>query len=563
MTTATKADVRHRSREVVDGPDRAAARAMLRAVGVGDEELNRPFIGVSNLASDITPCNVHLDGLVKRVKEGVRASAGTPFEFGTLTVSDGISMGTEGMKASLVSREAIADSIELVSRAEYFDGLVTVAGCDKNLPGTLMGAARLNIPSVFVYGGTILPGRYRGKDVNIQDVFEAVGAYSKGRISEDDLVELEKVACPGAGSCAGMFTANTMSSTIEAMGMSLPGASSTPAVDQGTLENCFAAGQAVLSLLQQDIKPRDILTKEAFENGIAIAVAMGGSTNVVLHLLAIAHEAGVELSIDDFDRISDRTPYITDMKPGGNYVMADLNKVGGVPLVMKILLNAGLLHGDPMTVTGKTVRENLESVQVDMDQPIVRTVEKPLSPHGSLVILKGDLAPEGSVVKLANVEHLQHKHTGRARVFNREQDAFNAVQSQQIQAGDVVVIRYEGPKGGPGMREMLSTTAAIVGQGLGGDVALITDGRFSGATRGLMVGHVAPEAAVGGPLAVIEEGDTIIIDVPNRRVDLDISADEMDKRLRQWKPIPPNYTSGALAKYASLATSASKGAVTG
>ena len=563
MTTVTKADVRHRSREVVDGPDRAAARAMLRAVGVGDEELRQPFIGVSNLASDVTPCNVHLDGLVKKVKEGVRAAAGTPFEFGALTVSDGISMGTEGMKASLVSREVIADSIELVSRAEYFDGLVTVAGCDKNLPGTLMAAARLNIPSVFVYGGTILPGNFRGKDVNIQDVFEAIGAYSKGSISEDDLVELEKVACPGAGSCAGMFTANTMSSTIEALGMSLPGASSIPAVEQGTLDNCFAAGQAVISLLEQDIKPRDILTREAFENGIAVAVAMGGSTNVVLHLLAIAHEAGVDVSIDDFDSISNRTPYITDMKPGGKYVMADLNKVGGVPLVMRILLDAGLLHGDPLTVTGKTVRENLESVQVDADQPIVHSVEKPLSPHGSLVILKGNLAPEGSVVKLAKIQYLQHKYTGRARVFNREQDAFDAVQSQQIQAGDVVVIRYEGPKGGPGMREMLSTTAAIVGQGLGEDVALITDGRFSGATRGLMVGHVAPEAAVGGPLAVIEEGDPIVIDVPNRRLDLDISADEMDRRLRQWEPIPPNYTTGALAKYASLANSASKGAVTG
>ncbi|MFQ5933750.1 MAG: dihydroxy-acid dehydratase [Dehalococcoidia bacterium] len=563
MTIAVEADVKHRSREVMEGPDRAAARAMLRAVGLGDDELSKPFIGIANLASDVTPCNVHLDSLVEKVREGVRNASGTPFVFGAPTVSDGVSMGTEGMKASLVSREVIADSIELVAHAEYFDGLVTVAGCDKNLPGTLMAAARLNIPSVFVYGGTILPGNYRGTDITIQDVFEAIGAHARGNISDEDLHEIEGAACPGAGSCAGMFTANTMSSTIEAMGMSLPGTSSLPAVEQKILVTSMEAGQGVMTLLERDIKPRDILTREAFENGIAVAVAMGGSTNVVLHLLAIAHEAGVPLDIDDFDRIAGRTPYITDMKPGGRYVMADLDRVGGVPLVMRRLLDAGLLHGDALTVTGKTVRENLESAPVDGDQHIVHTVERPLSPHGSLVILKGNLAPEGAVVKLAKVEHLNHVHRGSARVFNREQDAFEAVQRQDIESGDVVVIRYEGPKGGPGMREMLQVTAAIVGQGLGEDVALITDGRFSGATRGFMVGHVAPEAAVGGPIAAIEEGDTIVLDFPNRRLDLEVSGEELERRLREWTPMQPNYTSGALAKYAKLASSASRGAVTG
>ncbi|MEE9199666.1 MAG: dihydroxy-acid dehydratase, partial [Dehalococcoidia bacterium] len=541
----------------------AAARAMLRALGLGDDELSRPFIGVANLASDVTPCNVHLDRLAERVKEGIRAASGTPFEFGAPTVSDGISMGTEGMKASLVSREVIADSIELVAHAEYFDGLVTIAGCDKNLPGTLMAAARLNIPSVFVYGGTIMPGNFRGRDVSIQDVFEAIGAYAKGRISAEDLREIEGVACPGEGSCAGLFTANTMSSTIEAMGMSLPGAASIPAIDQAILDNSFAAGQAVMSLLERGIRPRDILTREAFENGITVAVAMGGSTNVVLHLLAIAHEAGVSLSIDDFDSISGRTPYIADMKPGGKYVMADLNRVGGVPVVMKRLLDAGLLHGNALTVTGKTIEENLESTWVEGDQDVVYPVEAPKSPHGSLVILRGNLAPEGAVVKLASIKHLEQKVTGRARVFNREQDAFDAVQRQEVRPGDVVVIRYEGPKGGPGMREMLVVTAAIVGQGLGEEVSLITDGRFSGATRGLMVGHVAPEAAVGGPIAVIQEGDTIVMDIPNRRLDLEISQQDLEKRLREWRPMPPNYTTGALAKYAKLASSASEGAVTG
>ena len=562
MTTAAKFDVRHRSRIVADGPDRAAARAMLRAVGVGDKELEQPFIGVANTASDVTPCNVHLDKLAERVKAGIKSAAGTPFEFGVLTVSDGISMGTEGMKASLVSRELIADSIEMVSHGEYFDGLVTIAGCDKNLPGAMMAAARLNIPTVFLYSGTIMPGRYAGRDISIQDVFEAIGAHSKGRISDSDLKDIECAACPGAGSCGGMFTANTMSSTIEAMGMALPGASSEPAVEEGILQKSYEAGRTVMRLLEQGIRPRDILTKEAFENGIAVAVSMGGSTNVVLHLLAIAFEAGVPLSIEDFHRISERTPYIADMKPGGRYLMVDLHREGGVPTVMKRLLDAGLLHGSPMTVTGKTVEENLADVVISDSSKVVHPVAQPLSPHGSMVILKGNLAPEGAVVKLAHPEDLSKVHRGRARVFNREQDAFRAVDNQEIVAGDVVVLRYEGPKGGPGMREMLHVTAAIVGQGLGEDVALITDGRFSGATQGFMVGHVAPEAMVGGPIAVVEEGDMIILDIPSAQLNLDIPQEEFDRRLAAWVPIPPNYTTGALAKYAKLATSASRGAVT-
>ena len=562
MTARTRLNPKHRSREITEGPERAPARAMLRAVGLDDDALGRPFIGVANLASDVTPCNFHLGRLAKKIKEGVRAGRGTPFEFGTITVSDGISMGTEGMKASLVSREVIADSIELVAQAEWFDALVTIAGCDKNLPGCVMAAARLNIPTVFVYGGTILPGRFRGKDVNIQDVFEAVGAHSRGSMSDADLRELEGVACPGEGSCAGLFTANTMSSAIEALGMSLPGDASIPAVDNRKLDSSHRAGEAALELLRQGIRPRDILTHDAFENAIAVVMAMGGSTNSVLHLLAIAHEAGVDLTLDDFNRINDKTPYIADMRPAGTYVMADLDRVGGVPLVMKRLLKAGLLHGDALTVTGKTVAENLESIQVVEDQKIVYPVEAPRSPTGGLVILRGNLAPEGGVIKVAgHQEHLQH--TGTARVFDTEEDAFSAIQEQRIAAGDVVVIRYEGPKGGPGMREMLAVTAALVGQGLGDQVALLTDGRFSGATHGLMVGHVAPEAAVGGPIAAVREGDTITIDVPNRRLDLNIPEAELEQRLWQWTSPTPKHTKGALAKYARLVGSAAQGAVTG
>ena len=490
----------------------------------------------------------------------MRSAGGTPFEFGTITVSDGISMGTEGMKASLVSREVIADSIELVAFGQRFDGLVTLAGCDKNLPGTLMAATRLNIPSVFIYGGTILPGSFHNGDVNIQDVFEAVGAHSKGLMPGEELTELEGCACPGEGSCAGMFTANTMAAAIEALGMSLPGAASIPAVDERRLTTSRVAGEVVMQLLERDIRPRDILTREAFENAIAVVAAMGGSTNAVLHLLAIAHEANVALTLEDFDRISSRTPLIADMRPGGRYVMADLDRVGGVPLVMKRLLEAGLLHGETMTVTGKTLKENLDAIPTRDGQRVVYPVDSPLSPTGGLVILRGNLAPEGGVVKVSASQHIRHQ--GPARVFDREEDVFQAIQGQMIVPGDVVVIRYEGPKGGPGMREMLAVTAAIVGQGLGQEVALVTDGRFSGATRGLMVGHVAPEAAVGGPIALVREGDVVTLDIPGRKLEVDVSPEEMEERRRGWQPRPPPYSTGALAKYAKLVSSAAQGAVT-
>ena len=561
MTSRTRADVKHKSKEITQGPERAPARSMLRAVGLDDEALNRPFIGVANLASEVTPCNFHLGRLAANVKQGVRSARGTPFEFGTITVSDGISMGTEGMKASLVSREVIADSIELVSIGEWFDGLVTVAGCDKNMPGCMMAIARLNIPAVFVYGGTILPGKYKGRDINIQDMFEAVGAHSRGALSDAELLDMERLACPGEGSCAGLFTANTMSSAIEALGMSLPGDASIPAVDPRKTEECIKAGETALRLLEQGIKPRDILTRNAFENAITVALSMGGSTNCVLHLLAIAHEAGVPLVIDDFDSISRKIPYIVDMKPGGKYVMADLDRVGGVPQVMKRLLDAGLLHGDALTVTGKTVAENLKDVKLNENQDVVYSIKKPIAPTGGLVIVKGNLAPEGGVIKVAGKQHLQQR--GPAKVFDSEDATFKAVQRGEIKAGDVVVIRYEGPKGGPGMREMLAVTAAIVGQGLGETVALLTDGRFSGATHGLMVGHVAPEAAVGGPIAVVRNGDMINVDATNRKLEMEVSDAEIKRRFRGWKPLPPTHTTGALAKYAKLVGSASEGAVTG
>ena len=561
MVTTKGSKLKHRSWEITEGPERAPARSMLLAMGLTYDDLNKPFIGIANLASDITPCNVHLDRLASKVKDGIKAAGGTPFEFGTITVSDGISMGTQGMKASLVSREVIADSIELVTFGHRFDGLVTLAGCDKNLPGTLMGATRLNIPTVFVYGGTILPGHFQQRDVNIQDVFEAVGAHSKGNLPLEQLTELEGSACPGEGSCAGLFTANTMAAAIEALGMSLPGAASIPAVDGRRLTTSRQAGEAVLELLEREIRPRNILTRQAFENAITVVAAMGGSTNAVLHLLAIAHEAGVELNVDDFDEISSRTPYIADMRPSGRYVMADLDRAGGVPLVMKRLLEAGLLHGEVLTVTGKTLKENLAVLDTVEDQKVVYPVESPLAPTGGLVILKGNLAPEGAVVKLsASQGHIHHK--GPARVFDCEEDAFHAIQEQKILAGDVVVIRYEGPKGGPGMREMLAVTAALVGQGLGEQVALVTDGRFSGATRGLMAGHAAPEAAVGGPIALVWDGDIITLDIPGRKLEVEVPAKELAERSTEWKPPRAQFETGALAKYARLVSSASVGAVT-
>jgi dihydroxy-acid dehydratase len=561
MSEVVASKLKHRSRDITEGPERAPARSYFRAMGLKDEDLARPFIGIANSASDVTPCNVHLGRLAQAVREGIRSAGGTPFEFGTITVSDGISMGTDGMKASLVSREVIADSIELVAFAERFDALVTLAGCDKNLPGALMAAARLNLPAVFVYGGTIMPGSYQGRDINVQDVFEAVGAHAKGRITLDELVEIETRACPGEGSCAGLFTANTMAAAAEALGMSLPGHASMPAVDSRKQEATREAGRAAYHMLEVGIRPRDILSKEAFKNAIAVVCAMGGSTNAVLHLLAIAHEAQVPLTLEEFDSISKSIPYIADMRPGGKYVMADLDRVGGVPLVMKRLLEAGIIYGESLTVTGKTVRENLADVDPTHGEPVVYTVAKPIMPTGGLVILKGNLAPDGGVLKVAGHEGVYHR--GPARVFDQEEKAFAAIQRQEILAGDVVVIRYEGPKGGPGMREMLAVTAALVGQGLGDQVALVTDGRFSGATHGLMVGHVAPEAAVGGPIAALRDGDLITLDADNGLLEMGISEKEIRHRLSSWSPPPPQFTTGALAKYAKLVGSAAQGAITG
>ena len=560
-TAATKHDPKHRSREVTDGPDRAPARAMLLAMGLTQEDLEKPFVSIANLASDITPCNVHLDRLTEAAKEGVRQAGGTPFEFGTITVSDGISMGTEGMKASLVSREVIADSIEVVTFGERMDGLIAVAGCDKNMPGCMMAMARLNIPSIFIYGGTIMPGQFQGRDVNIQDVFEAVGAYAKGDMSLEELQDLECHACPGEGSCAGLFTANTMSTAIEVLGLSLPGDASIPAIDPRKSDRAREAGRTMMRLLQEDIRPRDILTRQAFENAITVVVAMGGSTNAVLHLMAIAREAEVDLVLDDFDRIGRNTPYITDMRPGGRYVMADLDRYGGVPLVVKRLLSAGLLHGDAWSVTGKTLAENVAAIETIEDQPVVYQTSAPRSPTGGLAILRGNLAPEGAVIKVAG--HQEKVYQGPARVFDQEEAAFQAIQRRQIVPGDVVVIRYEGPKGGPGMREMLAVTGALIGQGLGDEVALVTDGRFSGASHGPMVGHVAPEAAVGGPIGLLREGDLITLDIPARHLEVRLTKEEFTDRRAAWKPLPPKYTSGVLAKYAKLVSSASEGAVTG
>ena len=543
-----------------EGADRAGARAMLRAVGLKDEDMDKPFIGVANLASDVTPCNVHLDRLAQKVKQGVWGANDVPFLFGTITVSDGISMGTEGMKASLVSREVIADSIETVCFAESMDGLIVVAACDKNMPGALMAMARLNIPSLFVYGGAILAGQYRGEDVNIQDMYEAVGAYSQGKLSLDELLAMERVACPGEGACAGMFTANTMASAIEALGMSVPGAASIPAVDPRNEEIAHGAGAVLHSLLEKDIKPRDIMTRQAFENAITVVLAMGGSTNAVLHLLAMAHEASVPLEIDDFDRLSRRTPYLTDLRPGGRFVMPDVDKAGGVPVVMKELLKAGLLHGEVMTVTGKTLAENLASFDREPDSRVIYPVSSPRSPTGGLVILKGNLATEGAVMKVAGTKRLSHQ--GPARVFDGERAAFDAVTRGEIKAGDVLVVRYEGPKGGPGMQEMLAVTGAIIGRGLGDSTMLLTDGRFSGATHGPMIGHVAPEAAVGGSIALLEDGDIIVMDVDNRELNVRVSDEEMDRRRLDWKAPPPRYKKGVMAKYAKLVSSASVGAVT-
>ena len=553
-------NLKPRSGVITDGPDRAPTRAMLKAAGFTDEDLRRPIVGVANTWIEIGPCNYHLRRLAAKVKEGIRAAGGTPMEFNTVSISDGISMGAEGMKCSLISREVIADSIELVARGNHFDGLVCLSGCDKTNPGVVMALARLDIPGLALYGGSIAPGHLGDKDLTIQDVFEAVGAYASKRIDAQQFLAVENAACPGAGACGGQFTANTMSTVMEFLGISPMGSNGIPATVAEKDEAAFNAGKLVMDLLRADLRPSRIITRKSIENAIASVAATGGSTNAVLHLLAIAREAGVELTIDDFDRISDRTPLIADLKPGGRFVANDLYKAGGIQLVAKRLIDAGLIHGDTITVSGKTLAEAAQMTKETAGQEVVRPMVQPLKPTGGLVILKGNLAPEGCVVKVAGHERMIHK--GPARVFDREEDAFQAVQHGKIKDNDVVVIRYEGPKGGPGMREMLGVTAALVGAGLGDSVALLTDGRFSGATHGLMAGHVAPEAAHGGPIAAVRDGDTIIFDIKARRLDVDISEQELKARLSQWTPPAPRYKTGVMAKYAKLVSSASEGAVT-
>ena len=558
---ATKpGDMKPRSKDVTEGFERAPARSMLRAVGMKDEDFKKPQIGIASSWNEITPCNMSLRRLGEQAKAGVFAAGGFPMTFNTISVSDGISMGHEGMRASLVSREIIADSVECVMHAERLDGSVTLAGCDKSLPGMLMAAARLDLANVFVYNGSIMPGNLNGKDLTIQDVFEGVGACALGKITESELGEIERAACPGEGACGGMFTANTMSSVAEALGMALPGSASAPAIDKRRDADAYAAGEAVVNLIRLGITARDIMTKKAFENAITIVMALGGSTNAILHLLAIAHEANVDLTIDDYNRIGDKTPHLADVKPFGRYVMNDLDKIGGVPVVMKALLDAGLIHGDEITVTGKTVAENLQSINPpDPDGKIIHAVNNPIHKTGGLVILKGSLAPEGAVIKAASIESPIFE--GTAKVFDDEKFAMDAVTHGKIVKGDVVVIRYEGPKGGPGMREMLAVTAAIKGAGLGKDVMLITDGRFSGATAGFCIGHVAPEATDGGPIALAQTGDKIRLDLEARKLDLLVDAAELEKRKATWKPAQPRYTTGILGKYAKLVGSSAKGAV--
>ena len=549
-----------RSRALIEGANRAGARAMLRASGLKDDDFKKPLIGVANTWIEIGPCNYHLRELAQHVKEGIRAAGGTPLEFNTVSISDGITMGTEGMRASLVSREVIADSIELVTRGNLFDALVVLVGCDKTIPGGIMALARLNIPGLILYGGSIAPGQYEGHSVTIQDVYEAIGKHARGGMTDAELKSLECAACPGAGACGGQFTANTMALVCEFLGIAPMGLSSIPATDKGKGAAGRRAGEFVLELLRRDLTPSKIITKAAIENAIAGVAATGGSTNAVLHLLAIANEAKIPLSIDDFDRISSRVPIIADLKPGGRFVATDLYAAGGTALVAKRLLEAGLLRGDALTVTGSTLAEEAAKAKETPSQEVVRKLNAPLKPTGGLVILKGNIAPEGCVIKVAG--HNLQGFRGPARVFDNEEAAFAAVEQGAIKAGDVIVIRYEGPKGGPGMREMLAVTAALVGAGLGDSVALLTDGRFSGATHGLMAGHVAPEAANGGPIAAIADGDTIIFDIPKRQLSLDLSAAEIQKRLAAWKPPQPRFTSGVMAKYALLVSSSSLGAVT-
>ena len=553
-------DPKHRSRTLLEGKERAPARSFLKGIGFTDEDLARPIIGIANTWIGTMPCNFNLRLLAAKVAEGVRKAGGTPMEFNTIAISDGITMGTEGMKTSLVSREVIADSIELMCRGHMFDALVVLVGCDKTIPGGAMALLRIDVPGVLLYGGSIQPGRFKGRDVTIQDLFEAVGANAAGKMSDADLKELEDRVCPGAGACGGQFTANTMAMVMELIGLSPMNTASVPATDPLKDEVGREVGRLVMDLLRRGVRPRQILTRAAFENGIAGAAATGGSTNVVLHLLALAREIGVPLAIDDFDRVSRRTPLWADLKPGGRFTAVDLYHAGGTAVVAKRLMDAKVADGSAMTPSGRTFAEEAALARETPGQEVVVPLEKPLKPTGGLVILRGNLAPDGCVVKMAGHERVRHR--GPARVFECEEDAMAAVTRRQIREGDVVVIRYEGPRGGPGMREMLGVTAALVGEGLGEKVALLTDGRFSGATRGLMAGHVAPEAAVGGPIAAVEEGDTIAFDVDARRLDLEVPADVVRARLEKWRPRPPRYTSGVMAKYAAMVSSAAEGAVT-
>ncbi|WP_034384059.1 dihydroxy-acid dehydratase [Deinococcus sp. YIM 77859] len=560
--TRTKRRMNWNSHHVTQGDERAPNRAMLRAVGFEDGDFDKAIIGVAHAQSNITPCNNGLGELAEHITGALREGGAMPQVYGTITVSDGISMGTEGMKCSLVSREVIADSIETASRGMSHDGLIVVGGCDKNMPGAMIGIARLNIPAIFVYGGTIKPGHYNGKDLTIVSVFEAVGAYGAGKMSREDFEQIEKRACPGNGSCGGMYTANTMSSAFEALGMSLPYSSTMSAVDAEKAVSAADSARALIRLIEEDIRPLDILTREAFENAITVVMAVGGSTNAVLHLLAIAHACGVDLTLEDFERIRERTPVFCDLKPSGKYVATDLHEVGGIPRVMKMLLKAGLLHGDCLTVTGQTVAENLAGVpdQPDPGQDVILPFDQPLYPQGHLAILRGNLAPEGAVAKISGLRQI--KITGPARVFDSEEECMAAIMGDRIKAGDVVVIRYEGPKGGPGMREMLSPTSAIIGKGLGDSVGLITDGRFSGGTYGLVVGHVAPEAYVGGPIALVQEGDLIELNAETCQLNLLVDEAELERRRAAWVAPEPRYKRGVLAKYARLVSSAAQGAVT-
>lgn len=546
---------------MTDGDARAPSRAMLRGTGFEDEDFNKPLIGIASCWSEITPCNMHLDKLAQKAKAGVKSNDGVAEIFGTITVSDGISMGHEGMKYSLVSREVIADSIETVAGAQRFDGLICIGGCDKNMPGSLMAMARTNVPSIFIYGGTIMPGKHQGKDIDIVSIFEAVGQYQAGKIDEKEFHDIECNACPGPGSCGGMYTANTMSSSIEALGMSLPYGSTAPGISTEKLQECEAAGRQVIELIKHDITPKKIMTKKAFENAMTVALALGGSTNAVLHLIAMAHCIGVNFDLDDVNRLSDKTPQLANLKPGGKYVTVDLHREGGLPAVMRMLLDAGMLHGDCLTITGKTVEENLVKIsQPSKSQDVVMSIDNPITKTGPFAILRGNLAPEGAVVKVKGLKVPSHR--GPAKVFDSEEETFKAIEQDKVKAGDTIVIRYEGPKGGPGMREMLSVTSALIGKGIGHEVALITDGRFSGGSHGFIIGHTAPEAYVGGPIALLKDGDIINIDLNKKSIEVELTAEELNKRKKAWKKPEPKYKFGVLRKYIETVTSPMYGAIT-